>query len=102
MLPPVSRSVPDLPFGGHDPQIRRAGGGCAIHEPDEPLAGDGVLPDKVGLPVTVDIAAARDLPCGRDDTQVRPAGEGCAIHEPDEPLAGGGVLPDKVVLAVAI
>src|SRR5437660_1152325 len=100
--PASRRSVPDLPLGRHGRQVRPAGEGCAIHEPDLSLAGYSVLPDEVGLPVPVEIADASDLPVDRDDPQMCPAVVGCTIQVPDDPVAGDGVLPDKVGLAVGV
>jgi hypothetical protein len=60
-----------LPHRRHSGEYRRADRRNTVHEPDRALAGAGVLPDQVGLAVTVEIHCSHYLPLSRHSGEYR-------------------------------
>src|SRR5882672_3732176 len=74
-----------------------------IHEPDRVRAGYVVVPQDVGLAISVKVADPYDAPVEiRYRTEDGLAQNRGAVHEPDRDLAGGAVAPQDVGLAVSI
>src|SRR5882672_6251384 len=75
----------------------------AVHEPDRVRAGYVVVPQDVGLAISVKVADPYDAPVEiRYRTEDGLAQNRGAVHEPDRDLAGGAVAPQDVGLAVSI
>src|SRR5882672_2957972 len=76
----------------------------AVHEPDRVRAGYVVVPQDVGLAISVEVADSRDAPVEiryRSEVGSATRNRG-AVHEPDRVRAGRVVMPQDVGLAVPV
>src|SRR5918994_792170 len=61
-----------------------------------------MLPEDVGIAVTVGVADAGDLPAAAAVGQAAGAHERAVLHLPHDDLAGAGIVPQDVVIAIAV
>src|SRR2546423_1441612 len=67
----------------------------ATHEPDRSIACARVLPDDVGVALSIEIPSARDRPHCRDLGKSGVASiPGSSVHQPDRAVSSGRVLPE--------
>ena len=102
------KDTDDFPVGSMPAPLFRitaAGLSHSIHQPVRDLTGDLILPDEIGLAVTIEITAADDLPVrvnAQAVIQITAARLSHSVHQPVRELTGGLILPDDIGFAVAV
>ena len=92
--------VNDFPVGRDGRKIDAIGVRAIVQDPNAACAGNGILPDKIGLAVSQKIGCTRNMPLCRDrrkkeTERIKPVAE-----DPDSALAGDAILQNQVSLAI--